>query len=95
MEAQEGEKVYLLLILTSALDWGEWSVSRPGRALATGKGLPVATGQEAGWTLQPVWTQILFMANVFNSIYFLKFRRIRSKVAKMHLLALPCLPVHL
>jgi hypothetical protein len=27
--------------LTSALDGGEWSASRPGRALPPGKGLPV------------------------------------------------------
>jgi hypothetical protein len=27
---------------------GEWSASRPGRALRPGKGHPVSTGQEAG-----------------------------------------------
>jgi hypothetical protein len=27
---------------------GEWSASRPGHALAPGKGPPVPTGQEAG-----------------------------------------------
>jgi hypothetical protein len=37
---------------TSALDGGEWSASRPGRALP-----PVAIGQEAGWVPEPVWTQ--------------------------------------
>jgi hypothetical protein len=36
---------------TSALDGGEWSASRPGRALAPGKELPVPSEQEAGWTL--------------------------------------------
>jgi hypothetical protein len=32
---------------TSALDGGEWSASRPCRALAPGKGPPVPTVQEA------------------------------------------------
>jgi hypothetical protein len=44
---------------TSALDGGEWSASRPGRALAPGKGPPVPTVQEAGWAPEPVWTQRL------------------------------------
>jgi hypothetical protein len=35
---------------------GEWSASRPGRALAPGKGPPVPIGQEAGWAPEPVWT---------------------------------------
>jgi hypothetical protein len=34
---------------TLALDGGEWSASRPGRALPPGKGPPVPIGQEAGW----------------------------------------------
>jgi hypothetical protein len=38
--------------LTSALDGGEGSESRPGRALA-----PVPIGQEAGWASKLVWTQ--------------------------------------
>jgi hypothetical protein len=33
---------------TSALDRGEWSASRPGRALPSGKGPPVPIVQEAG-----------------------------------------------
>jgi hypothetical protein len=45
--------------LTSALDGGEWSASRPGRALPPGKGSPVPIGQEAGWAPEPVWTQRL------------------------------------
>jgi hypothetical protein len=45
--------------LTSALDGGEWSASRPGHALHPGKGPPVPTGQEAGWASEPVWTQTL------------------------------------
>jgi hypothetical protein len=42
---------------TSALDLGERSASRPGRALPAGKGALVPTGHEAGWAPQPVWTQ--------------------------------------
>jgi hypothetical protein len=38
--------------LNSALDGGEWSASRPGRALP-----PVPIVQEAGWASEPVWTQ--------------------------------------
>jgi hypothetical protein len=44
---------------TSALDVGEWSASRPGRALATGKGPLVPIVQEAGWAPELVWTQRL------------------------------------
>jgi hypothetical protein len=46
-------------ILASALDGGEWLVSRPGRALAPGKGPPVPIVQETGWAPEPVWTQRL------------------------------------
>jgi hypothetical protein len=42
---------------TSALDGGEWSASRPGRALPLGKGHLVPIVHEAGWALQVVWTQ--------------------------------------
>jgi hypothetical protein len=45
--------------LTSAIDEGEWSASRPGRAFPPGKGPPVPTGQEAGWAPEQVWTQRL------------------------------------
>jgi hypothetical protein len=44
---------------TSALDGGEWSASRHGRALPPGKGPPVSIVQEAGWAPEPVWTQRL------------------------------------
>jgi hypothetical protein len=44
---------------TSALDGGEWSASRPGRALAPVKGPAVPTVQEAGWAPESVWTQRL------------------------------------
>jgi hypothetical protein len=44
---------------TSALNRGEWSASRPGRALTPGKGPPVPIVQEAGWAPEPVWTQRL------------------------------------
>jgi hypothetical protein len=40
--------------LTPALNGGELSASRPGRALVPGKGPPVHTGQEAGWTSELV-----------------------------------------
>jgi hypothetical protein len=43
--------------LTSAVDRGEWSASRPGRALPPGKGPPVPIVQETGWTPETVWTQ--------------------------------------
>jgi hypothetical protein len=60
MEALGGErrKSYYSF-LTSALDGGEWSASRPGRDLLPGKGPPVPIGQEAGWVPKPVWTQRL------------------------------------
>jgi hypothetical protein len=45
--------------ITSGLDGGEWSASRPGRALPLGKGLPVPIVQEAGWAPEPVCTQKL------------------------------------
>jgi hypothetical protein len=41
---------------TSALDGGEWSASRPGRALVPEKGTSVSIVQEAGWAPEPVWT---------------------------------------
>jgi hypothetical protein len=42
---------------TSALDGGERSASRPGRALTPGKEPPLPIGQEAGWAPDSVWTQ--------------------------------------
>jgi hypothetical protein len=47
--------------LTSALDGGEWSASRPGRALFQGKGPLVPIVQEAGWAPEPVWTHDMYM----------------------------------
>jgi hypothetical protein len=49
-----GEEYSSYSFTTSALDWGEWSASRPGRALP-----PVPIVQEAGWASEPVWTQRL------------------------------------
>jgi hypothetical protein len=43
----------------SAVDGGEWSATRPGRALPPGKGPPVPIVHEAGWASEPVWTQRL------------------------------------
>jgi hypothetical protein len=58
MEAPGGEKRYSsYLFSTSALDGGEWSASRPGRALPPGNGPQVPIGQEAGWAPELVWTQ--------------------------------------
>jgi hypothetical protein len=55
-----GEKRYSSYShLTSALHGGEWSASRPGRALPLGKKPPVPIGQEAGWAPEPVWMQRL------------------------------------
>jgi hypothetical protein len=49
MEVQ-GERMYsAYLFKTSALDGGEWSESRFGRALPTRKGPSVPIVQEAGW----------------------------------------------
>jgi hypothetical protein len=45
--------------VTSTVDGGEWSASRPGRALPPEKKNPVPIGQEAGWAPEPVWTQRL------------------------------------
>jgi hypothetical protein len=45
--------------LTSALEGGEGSASRPGRALPPDKEPPVPTVQGAGWAPEPVWTQRL------------------------------------
>ena len=40
--------------LTSTLDWGGWSTSRPGRF--TPRKDPVPIVQEDGWATGPVWT---------------------------------------
>jgi hypothetical protein len=59
-EALGGERRYSSYSFpTSALDGGEWSASRPGRALAPGIGPPVPIVQEAGRAPEPVWTQRL------------------------------------
>jgi hypothetical protein len=49
-EAVWGSGGIALPILTSALDGGEWSASRPGRFT------PVPIGQEVGWAPEPVGT---------------------------------------
>jgi hypothetical protein len=59
MEALGGEEVQLLLIHDLGTRWGEWSASRPGRALPPGKGPPVPIVQEARWAPEPVWSQRL------------------------------------
>jgi hypothetical protein len=59
MEALGGRGYGSYSFTTSALDGGEWSASRPGRALLPGRGPPVPILQEAGWAPEPVWTQRL------------------------------------
>jgi hypothetical protein len=41
--------------MTTALEGGEGSASRPGRSLPPGKN-PLPIVQEAGWAPGPVWT---------------------------------------
>jgi hypothetical protein len=57
IEAHLGVRRYSSYSLTSALEGGEWSASRPGRALPPGKEPPVPTLQDVGWAPEPVWTQ--------------------------------------
>jgi hypothetical protein len=60
MEALGGERLYSSYsFTTSALEEGEWSASRPGRALLVGKEPPLRIRQDAWWALEPVWTQRL------------------------------------
>jgi hypothetical protein len=60
IEAHLGDRRYSSYsFLTSALEGGGWSASRPGRALPPGKEPPVPTVQEDGWAPEPVWTQRL------------------------------------
>jgi hypothetical protein len=60
IEAHLGDRRYSSYSsLTSALERGEWSASRPGRALPPGKEPPVPIVQEAGWAPEPVWRQRL------------------------------------
>jgi hypothetical protein len=51
-KALGGEEYSSFSFSTSALDGGEWSALRPGRALPPG---PIV--QEAGWAPEPVWIQ--------------------------------------
>jgi hypothetical protein len=54
----KGERKYKSYsFLTSPVDGGNWSASRPGRALPPGKAPPVPIVQEAGWASELVWTQ--------------------------------------
>jgi hypothetical protein len=60
IEAHLGDRRYSsYCFLTSALEGGEWSASRPGRALPPGKEPPVPIVQGGGWAPEPVWTQRL------------------------------------
>jgi hypothetical protein len=44
--------VYPLSFITSELQGGEWSASRPGRTLPLGKEPPVPILEEAGWATE-------------------------------------------
>jgi hypothetical protein len=60
MKALGGESRYSSYsFLTSALDGGEWSTTRPGHALPQRKGPPVHIVRESGWASELVWTQRL------------------------------------
>jgi hypothetical protein len=59
MEAQGERKYSSYLFLTSALDGGLWSASRPSRALPPEKGRPVPIVQDAGWAPETVWIYTL------------------------------------
>jgi hypothetical protein len=56
---------------TSTLDGGQWSASRPGRALPPGKIPPVHIVQEAGWAPEPVWTQRLEEKSSAPAVFYL------------------------
>jgi hypothetical protein len=62
---------------TSAVNGGEWSASRPGRALPPGKVPPVPIVQEAGWAPEPVWTMRWgykkYICNLRREIYWKSF----------------------
>jgi hypothetical protein len=47
--------------LTSALDGGGWSASRPDR-FGPGKKPQVPVGQEAGWASEPLWRREKFLS---------------------------------
>jgi hypothetical protein len=53
MKTYEGVETQLYAFLTSALDGGEWSASRPG-GFTPGEKAPVPIGEEAVWVLEPV-----------------------------------------
>jgi hypothetical protein len=84
------EEVKLHSFLTSALDGGEWSASRPDRDLPLGKGPPVPIVQEAGWAAE-TRRKILYLCRGSNpgrsvrsqTLYRLSYRgsRIPSRSA--------------
>jgi hypothetical protein len=70
MEVQGERRLNSYSFATSALDGGEWSASRPGRALLPRKGPPARIGQDAGWTPKPVWIQKLEERTTFPPLGF-------------------------
>ena len=65
-----GEKIWLQLHLTLALDGGEWSTSHPNH-FSNGKRSLLPIEWEAGWAPEPDWTFLenvqLHMATVGNA----------------------------
>jgi len=67
-EGSEEEKRYSSIFsLTSVLDWGGWSTSRPG-FFTPGKD-PVPVEQEAGWAPGPVWTGAERVIRVHSALH--------------------------
>jgi len=55
MWPREWVEVKLYSSMSTALEWGKWSATRPGRTLLPGKDL-VPILQETGWAPGPDWT---------------------------------------
>jgi hypothetical protein len=64
-----GERRYSsYLFSTSTLDGGEWSASRPDRALPLGEGPPVPIVQEAGWAPELINVTFLLVFNIIREL---------------------------
>jgi len=55
MKTYGGVELQIHAFITSALDGGEWSASRPGRFTPGNKARYTLDRWLAGWTLEPVW----------------------------------------
>jgi hypothetical protein len=76
--------------LTSTLDEGEWSASRPGRALPPGNGHLIPIEQEAGWAPRPVWTQARGKILLSVPRHDVTNARVRQKVFAMNFFLISC-----